>query len=376
MEGKYYLYRHIRLDKNEPFYIGIGTKKQNRNFTKHSTEYDRAYKTRDRNRVWKGIVSRTAYEIEIIFETDDLELIKNKEVEFVALYGRKVLGEGSLANLSKGGDYIVGYKLSEEQCRNNTERQLKAGRGVKIINLDTKEIINSISRASILYKTHGKSIRHMIDGKALNSLNISSLEDYNNGIYREFKNQTCTEVINYDTKEKFISIIEASKSIGVSQGRLASYIKTKKCFNYTRMLTLEDYENGHTPESINGDKKDGRVIDIESKIVYDNVAEVCRKFKISRDVIYRNLLGETINTTNFIYKKDYDKGILPHELKIDGKKKPLIDTVTFKKYGSIKEAADDNEISERLLARYLSGARKNLTNLIYLSEYEVNKEGL
>lgn len=25
-EGKYYLYRHIRLDKNQPFYIGIGTK--------------------------------------------------------------------------------------------------------------------------------------------------------------------------------------------------------------------------------------------------------------------------------------------------------------------------------------------------------------
>lgn len=24
--GKHYLYRHIRLDKNEPFYIGIGTK--------------------------------------------------------------------------------------------------------------------------------------------------------------------------------------------------------------------------------------------------------------------------------------------------------------------------------------------------------------
>jgi hypothetical protein len=24
----HYLYRHIRLDKNEPFYIGIGTKTQ------------------------------------------------------------------------------------------------------------------------------------------------------------------------------------------------------------------------------------------------------------------------------------------------------------------------------------------------------------
>lgn len=25
-DGKYYLYRHIRNDKNEPFYIGVGTK--------------------------------------------------------------------------------------------------------------------------------------------------------------------------------------------------------------------------------------------------------------------------------------------------------------------------------------------------------------
>ena len=24
--GNHYLYRHIRVDKNEPFYIGIGTK--------------------------------------------------------------------------------------------------------------------------------------------------------------------------------------------------------------------------------------------------------------------------------------------------------------------------------------------------------------
>lgn len=26
--GKYYLYRHIRLDKNEPFYIGIGSRSE------------------------------------------------------------------------------------------------------------------------------------------------------------------------------------------------------------------------------------------------------------------------------------------------------------------------------------------------------------
>lgn len=30
-EGKYYLYRHIRLDKNEPFYIGIGNNLNKKN---------------------------------------------------------------------------------------------------------------------------------------------------------------------------------------------------------------------------------------------------------------------------------------------------------------------------------------------------------
>ena len=28
MDYKYYCYRHIRLDTNEPFYIGIGTTEQ------------------------------------------------------------------------------------------------------------------------------------------------------------------------------------------------------------------------------------------------------------------------------------------------------------------------------------------------------------
>lgn len=43
-EGKYYLYRHIRLDKNEPFYIGIGTK------NKHKYPYFRAKSKAERNK--------------------------------------------------------------------------------------------------------------------------------------------------------------------------------------------------------------------------------------------------------------------------------------------------------------------------------------
>lgn len=42
--GKYYLYRHIRLDKNEPFYIGIGTKGNKINTNLRSDYINRGWK--------------------------------------------------------------------------------------------------------------------------------------------------------------------------------------------------------------------------------------------------------------------------------------------------------------------------------------------
>jgi len=50
-----YVYRHIRLDKNEPFYIGIGK----------IDNYKRAYLKSIRNVIWKQIVNKTNYDIYI-----------------------------------------------------------------------------------------------------------------------------------------------------------------------------------------------------------------------------------------------------------------------------------------------------------------------
>jgi hypothetical protein len=49
--GKYYLYRHIRIDNGQPFYIGIGSKiyKQNKSFSTLRSEYSRAYTKYGRN---------------------------------------------------------------------------------------------------------------------------------------------------------------------------------------------------------------------------------------------------------------------------------------------------------------------------------------
>jgi hypothetical protein len=49
-----YLYRHIRLDKNVPFYIGIG---------KYDDQFKRAYSVKNRNVYWNNIVNLTEYKV-------------------------------------------------------------------------------------------------------------------------------------------------------------------------------------------------------------------------------------------------------------------------------------------------------------------------
>jgi hypothetical protein len=102
-----YIYRHIRLDKNEPFYIGIGT----------DSKYQRAYSKQSRNIFWNRIVSKTDYEVEILLDNLTRDEAKIKEIEFIALYGKKIDKTGILTNISDGGDGNSGGKHTEEAKR-------------------------------------------------------------------------------------------------------------------------------------------------------------------------------------------------------------------------------------------------------------------
>ena len=87
-----------------PFYIGIGI------------DTKRAYSKTHRNSYWKSIVSKTDYEVEILFDEIDYEYAKIKEKEFIALYKRKVDG-GVLCNITLGGDGVLGIVHTEESKR-------------------------------------------------------------------------------------------------------------------------------------------------------------------------------------------------------------------------------------------------------------------
>ena len=116
MLKEHFLYRHIRKDSNEPFYIGIGTKPSKYNGTR--TEYKRAYDTSPKKRsvLWSNVYikSNKDIEVQILFESTNYNLIKQKEQEFILLHGRKDNAKGSLVNLTDGGEGVLGMIVSEK----------------------------------------------------------------------------------------------------------------------------------------------------------------------------------------------------------------------------------------------------------------------
>jgi|APGre2960657373_1045057.scaffolds.fasta_scaffold02354_6 hypothetical protein len=170
----YYLYRHIRLDKNQPFYIGIGTK--TKSFSKtYRSEYYRAFsKQRKDSKIWNLIVNKTKYEVEILFESNDCEFIKQKEKEFISLYGRIDLKTGCLANMTDGGDGSLGRVVSQSTINKlKTSRHIRvATKKVRIYQYDLNGNFirewDSIKEASVYCKVH-KSTLQKIAVKEVNN---------------------------------------------------------------------------------------------------------------------------------------------------------------------------------------------------------------
>lgn len=76
------------------FYVGVGKEGSKRSKSNSG-----------RNKHWKDIVAKNngKYDIDILFENLTKEEAINKEIEFVALYGRANIGTGSLVNVLPGG---------------------------------------------------------------------------------------------------------------------------------------------------------------------------------------------------------------------------------------------------------------------------------
>lgn len=204
-----YVYRHIRLDKNEPFYIGIG----------NDTYYRRSRNKSRRNNLWKKIVSKTEYEIEILFDNISYEFAQKKEIEFISLYGRINKGTGTLANLTDGGESLIGLVKTKEHI-DKIRNTLK---GRKLPDTHRKNI--SLGQIGRIHSEESK-LKMSISKKGKRNLLIAGDKHIN-----------ARKVLNTETNEIYSSLRIVSELYCINYSTLANQLNGNKV-NKTKFVYL------------------------------------------------------------------------------------------------------------------------------------------
>lgn len=249
--GKYYLYRHIRKDTGEVFYVGVGTKDKRRNtYNSFRSIYYRAFNRHHRSEWWKKIVNKTDYEIEILIESDDKNLILKKEIEFIFMYGRLKDNSGTLVNFSKGGS--MSYNHCPTIDNNNF---MKLSKRVYAYNIDghfIREFDSAISASSFFGKSSAY-VSGSIRRKESIGDYIFSYEKMGNKIdfslIKIKKKRTPVIQLCYKTKEvvrRYNSIQEAASLLKIKESVIYSAIRKKErggLYNWIKEEELGNINN-------------------------------------------------------------------------------------------------------------------------------------
>jgi len=173
-----YLYRHIRLDTNEIFYIGIGS----------DVNYNRAYDKTQRTKHWKNIVSKGGYKVDILFDNISWETACRREIKLIKLCGRQDLGTGCLCNMTDGGEGNYGRITSQTtkdkiaiSVKNNSHWKNGRGHTSKVIaqiidassklvlNLQTGVFYSSVKEASYSINMRSNTLTRKLAGIRINN---------------------------------------------------------------------------------------------------------------------------------------------------------------------------------------------------------------
>lgn len=120
LNAMFYIYRHIRPDTGEVFYIGLGRYQKN-------WKYQRAHTTKNRNIHWQRIVNKCEghFIVDILLDSLTQPQAETKERLFIMIYGRSDLGLGTLCNLTNGGE---GTQELSQESRDKISQSMKGSK--------------------------------------------------------------------------------------------------------------------------------------------------------------------------------------------------------------------------------------------------------
>lgn len=243
--GKYYLYRHIREDKDEPFYIGIGTKKRGNTDIQ---VYIRAYSRYDRNEIWKRIVNKSSYKVEIILESNSKSFIKSKEIEFIGLYGRIDLKTGILSNMTNGGDGSSQKSKESYEAELNTRK--KNGSYYRSLDRFRKWVNETVKGKDNIYVSK-KAYIYDLSGKFISEFRTMTLCANYVGITRSLVCKYCRDKISHSSY--MFSDVFWGYNVNPSRFKLINWTHKRKLVKFSRNWEmLEIYKNTKIAGIING----------------------------------------------------------------------------------------------------------------------------
>lgn len=229
----YYVYRHIRLDTNEVFYIGKG-------------KSDRAWSKKGRSDWWFNIKNKCGIRVDIIMYFDSEEDALNKEIELIKLYGRLNNKTGILINLTDGGEGVSGKIFSEEERENRSNRVS--------------------GKNNPMYGSKRSGEDAPMFGNKHSEESKKKMSESKKGMYKGEKNPRYGVVVSDETKDR------------ISRG------------NRGKRRTEEQKQKMSVKFSGNKNPNAKRCENIKSGLIFNSVKEMCEEFNLKyKSVIVSNM---------------------------------------------------------------------------------------
>lgn len=265
-ENNWYIYRHLKPN-GEVFYIGIGKTKN----------FKRAYSKGNRNKHWHRLTAKYGYEVQILKKGMSLDHANELEMTLISYHKRRdVFKEGTLVNLTDGGNAVKGLIFTKEH-RDKISKANTGNRGM--VGAEN----HRFGKTGVLNHLYGIPLSE--DRKKNHSLAMR-------GRFSGEKNPM---------HGKKGENAPASKRIGNKHPlfgtKLSEETKDKK-----RQTMLK---NGRNKGVLNGHAKT-----VKNTVTLEEVGtakELSQILNLSYDIIKKMLTGKQKNKTDWVYKENYIK---------------------------------------------------------------------
>lgn len=231
----YYVYLHIKETDGMPFYIGKGKDK-------------RAYDLRYRNDWWYNIVNKHGFDV-IILENDlTEEEAFLSEIYWIDRIGRRDLGNGTLVNLTDGGEGTSNRFISDEFREKCSVRMLgnniNYGRKCGDVTKEKLSIANSGCNNYMYGKESAfKGKKHTNESKKKISDNTKGLKrslEYKEKFKELRKNKYWKSrgvmLLDLETGIFYDTIKEASQALNIKNSTLVYQIKNNSNKKFKKLI--------------------------------------------------------------------------------------------------------------------------------------------